>query len=302
MKIVFLGSIDFSLTVLKSLHTKYEISCVISQPNRVKKKGVFLDTPTAAFAKENNILLLQPEKIKEVYDTLVNLNADVLVSAAYGQYVPSKILNLFKKTINVHGSLLPKYRGGAPIQRSIMNGDKITGITLIEMAKTLDSGIMYAKKEVEIAKDDDSTSLFEKLSIVGADLLMENIEDIYSGKNQGEVQDEALATFAPNLTKEEELIDFNKTSEEIINQIRGLSKNPGAYFMVDDFILKVFKASIINELSGKPGEVLKIKGQIVIKTKDLAISLDLVLPQGKKLMDGKSFANGQKLLSVGQII
>lgn len=302
MKIVFLGSIEFSKIVLEKLNEKYEVVCVISQPNRVKKKGVFLDTPTAKFAKDNNILLHQPEHIKESVEFLKSLNADVLVSAAYGQYVPSKVLNLFKKTINVHGSLLPKYRGGAPIQRSIMAGDKVTGITLIRMEKALDGGVMYAKKELNILDDEDSDSLFNRLAYLGADLLLENIEDIYNEKNLGEVQDDALATYAPNIEKEEELIDFNNNSKDIINKIRGLSSNPGAYFIFKDTIIKVFKASEVTGFNGEPGEILITKGGIVIKTLDSAISLDMVLPAGKKLMDGKSFANGQKLFVVGERI
>ena len=302
MKIVFLGSIEFSKVVLEKLNEKYEVVCVVSQPNRVKKKGVFLDTPTAKFAKDNNILLHQPEHIKESVEFLKGLNADVLVSAAYGQYVPSKVLNLFKKTINVHGSLLPKYRGGAPIQRSIMAGDTVTGITLIRMEKALDGGVMYAKRELEIDPNEDADSLFNRLAYLGADLLLENIEDIYNEKNLGEVQDESLATYAPNIEKEEELIDFNNTSKDIINKIRGLSTNPGAYFAYKDTVIKVFKASEVTGINGKVGEILKTKGGIVIKTLDSAISLDMVLPAGKKLMDGKSFANGQKLFVVGESI
>ena len=302
MKIVFLGSIEFSKVVLEKLNEKYEVVCVVSQPNRVKKKGVFLDTPTAKFAKDNNILLHQPEHIKESVEFLKELNADVLVSAAYGQYVPSKVLNLFKKTINVHGSLLPKYRGGAPIQRSIMAGDTVTGITLIRMEKALDGGVMYAKRELAIDPKEDADSLFNRLAYLGAQLLLENIEDIYNEKNLGEVQNEALATYAPNIEKEEELIDFNNTSKDIINKIRGLSTNPGAYFTYKDTVIKVFKASEVTGINGKVGEILKTKGGIVIKTKDSAISLDMVLPAGKKLMDGKSFANGQKLFVVGESI
>lgn len=302
MKIVFLGSIEFSKVVLEKLNEKYEVVCVVSQPNRVKKKGVFLDTPTAKFAKDNNILLHQPEHIKESVEFLKELNADVLVSAAYGQYVPSKVLNLFKKTINVHGSLLPKYRGGAPIQRSIMAGDTVTGITLIRMEKALDGGVMYAKRELAIDPTEDADSLFNRLAYLGAQLLLENIEDIYNEKNLGEVQDESLATYAPNIEKEEELIDFNNTSKDIINKIRGLSTNPGAYFTYKDTVIKVFKASEVTGINGNVGEILKTKGGIVIKTKDSAISLDMVLPAGKKLMDGKSFSNGQKLFVVGESI
>lgn len=302
MKILFLGSIDFSKVVLEKLYEKYEIGCVISQPNRVKKKGVFIDTPTALFAKENNILLHQPDHIKDSYDFIKELDCDILVSAAYGQYVPSKIIKLFKESVNVHGSLLPKYRGGAPIQRSIMAGDEVTGITLIRMAKALDSGVMFAKSELKINENEDATSLFERLAQVGAELLMEKIDAIYDGTCPFEVQNEEEATLAPNISKEEEKIDFNNDAKTIVNQIRGLAYNPGAYFMVGVYVIKVFKASITDMTNGCVGEVLKAKGGIVIKAFDFGISLDEVLPSGKKLMDGKSFSNGQKLLNVGDII
>ena len=302
MKILFLGSIEFSEIVLKKLALKYEIGCVISQPNRVKKKGVFLDTPTAKFAKEHNILLHQPEHIKDSYEFIKNLNCDLLVSAAYGQYVPSKIIKLFKDSVNVHGSLLPKYRGGAPIQRSIMNGDKKTGITLIRMAKSLDSGVMFAKKELDILDNEDATSLFLRLAEVGADLLFENIEKIYDGTISYEIQDEALATYAPNILKEEEKIDFNNDATKIVNQIRGLAYNPGAYFEVNGIVIKVFKASISNLKDGNIGEVINTKGNVVIKAKDFGVSLDEVLVSGKKICDGKSFANGQKLLKLNDFV
>ena len=183
-----------------------------------------------------------------------------------------------------------------------MAGDTVTGITLIRMEKALDGGVMYAKRELAIDPTEDADSLFNRLAYLGAQLLLENIEDIYNEKNLGEVQNEALATYAPNIEKEEELIDFNNTSKDIINKIRGLSTNPGAYFTYKDTVIKVFKASEVTGLNGNVGEILKTKGGIVIKTKDSAISLDMVLPAGKKLMDGKSFSNGQKLFVVGESI
>ena len=161
MKLIYLGTPDFSVGPLESLiKAGHEVVLVVSQPNRVKKKGVFIDTPVAAKAKELGLNIIQPETIGEEYEYLKSLEADVLVSAAYGQYVPSKILNLYKKTLNVHGSLLPKHRGGAPIQRAIMNGDDVTGVTIIEMAKKLDAGVMYAKKQYAIKDTDTSDIVF----------------------------------------------------------------------------------------------------------------------------------------------
>ncbi len=303
MKIVFLGTPEFARTVLQGLYSKYEIKLVISQPNREKKKGVYLDTPVASFAKENNLELLQPESIKDIYDTLKELDADTLITAAYGQYIPSKILDLYKIKVNVHASLLPLHRGGAPIQRCLMNGDSKTGVTIMEMAHKLDAGKIYAMEEYEILDSDNADILFSKLSIIGTKLLLDNLEDIYSGKNIGYPQDDSLATFSKNISKEEERIDFNKSSKDIVNQIRGLAKNPGAYILVHDTVCKVYEASIVEYVGSEaPGTVLNTKKGITIKTLDSAISLTLLKQEGKKELSGKDFSNGQKLFIKDDII
>ncbi len=303
MKIVFMGTPSFSVPILKALKEKYDVLLVISQPNRAKKKGVFIDTPVASIAKELGITLIQPEKIGDEYEYIKSLNADTLVTAAYGQYVPSKILNLFKIKLNVHGSILPKHRGGAPIQRAIMNGDKYTGVTIMEMDKKLDAGKIYGIKEYEIKYDDNSTTVFNELSLIGRDLLLDLIEDIYNGKNNGIPQDEALATVSPNIDPSEEKIDINSTSLEIRNKVRGLAMEPGSYLEVNDIKLKVYDVDII-EYSGSeaPGTILSTKKGIKIKTSDGAISLKKVLYPGKKIMTGLEFSNGQKLFKDGDII
>lgn len=303
MKIIFMGTPSFATPILEALHEKYEIVLVISQPNKLKKKNVILDTPVAACAKKLGLPLFQPQKIGEAVDYLKTFSADVLVTAAFGQYVPSKVLKLFKKTINVHGSLLPQYRGGAPIQRAIMDGQKETGITIIEMAKKLDAGIMYAKRTCPILETDTSSSLFEKLSIIGRDLLLEIIEDIYEGKCNGVLQEESAATYAPNLLPEEEIIDFKRPAKAIVDQIRGLSLEPGATILIKDTKLKVFQASIVSDASTAcPGTILSLKKQILIKASDDAVSLELVLLPGKKMLTAKEFVNGQKILKEFDVI
>lgn len=303
MKIVFMGTPEFSVPILNALANTYDVSLVISQPNRVKKKGIFIDTPVAAEAKNLGIKLLQPESIIDCLEEIKNTNSDVLVTAAYGQYLPSKILNLFKFKLNVHASLLPKHRGGAPIQRCLINGDEYTGVSIMEMVKKLDAGKVYAMEKYKILDEDNSTSLFAKLSIIGRDLLLNNIVDIYNGKNNGISQDDSLATYSPNISSEEELIDLNDTSDRVINKIRGLAMEPGAYLAINGIKIKVFKASKVdinsNEVSGT---VLSIKKGIILKTLDGAISLDLVLYPGKKIISGRDFANGQKIFKVKDII
>ncbi|MDE6241250.1 MAG: methionyl-tRNA formyltransferase [Anaeroplasmataceae bacterium] len=303
MKIVFMGTPDFAVPILEALHKKYEIVLVISQPNKLKKKGQWIDTPVAATAKRLGVPLYQPEKVGADVEYIKSFQGDVLVTAAFGQYIPSKVLALFKKTMNVHGSLLPKYRGGAPIQRSIMNGDTKTGITIIEMAKKLDAGIMYAKRECPILDGDTSSMMFEKLSIIGRDLLLEVIEDIYSGKLIGEVQNEAEVTYAPNLTPEEEIIDFNRPAKDIVHQIMGLSLEPGATILFKDLKLKVFQAKVVEDTSNHvPGTVLSLKKQVLIKALDDAVSLGLILIPGKKMLPAKDFVNGQKILKEFDVI
>ena len=303
MKIVFMGTPEFSVNVLDKLNSKYEIELVVRQPNRIKKKNELLPTPVAKYAIDNNLELFQPENIKDDYEKILNTEAEILITAAYGQYIPSKILNKFKYKLNVHASLLPKHRGGAPIQRSIMEGDEFTGVSIMEMTKKLDAGKVYAVSKYKILDDDNSTSVFEKLSIIGANLLMDNLEDIINDKNKGLEQDESLATYSKNIAREEEQLDLNKSTIEIINHIRGLANEPGAYINVNGIKFKIFKATKLEDNSNnKPGTVLSVKKGIIIKTIDGAISLDLVLLPGKKIMTGKDFSNGQKLFSEGQYI
>jgi len=303
MKIVFMGTIEFSVKILDYLFHKYGVELVISQPNRLKKKNEILPTEVAKYAIDNNIKLLQPEKIGDIYEKIKAINPDVLVTAAYGQFIPSKILNLFKNQINVHASILPKYRGGAPIQRSIMNGDKKTGVSIMHMVKGMDAGEVYLCKETEILETDNNTSLFKRLADIGVEALDECFMDIVNGKNLGIPQDETKVSYAYNIAPEEEVISFNNNALDIVNKIKGLSLEPGAHFEFKGIKIKVFDASVIEDNSNNlPGTVLNIKKQILIKAKDKAVSLDLILLPGKKMLSGKDFSNGQKVFSIGDII
>lgn len=303
MKIVFMGTPDFAVPILEGLAQRYEVVLVVSQPDRIRKKGVLFPTPVKAKALELGIPVHQPEKIGDDYEKVSASGATVLVSAAYGQYVPSKVLNLFQKTINVHGSLLPKYRGGAPIQRCIMDGASETGITLIEMARKLDAGRMYAKCSYTIQEEDTSTSVFEALSKLGAHLLLQHIESIVSGENAGEVQVEQEATTAPNLLPDEEKISFDKPAFLVARHIHALAFEPGAYVLIGDTKLKVFGARVVkDETNAVPGTVLSLKKRVLIKTKEDAVELTWLLMPGKKMVSAKDFVNGQKLLKENEVI
>lgn len=304
MKIIFMGTPNFAVPSLEALNEKYEVVLVVSQPAKPEgRKGILKNPPVALKALELGIQLFQPEHIKNEYEYFKNIKADMIVTAAYGQFIPTKILNLYKKCINVHGSLLPHHRGGAPIQRAIINGDKKTGVTIMEMVKKMDAGRTYASSEIPILDSDNNSSLFEKLAIIGKNLLMENIEDIYNGKNEGIMQNEEEATISPNIAPEEEKINFNIDARKVFNLIRGLSDEPGAYCEYNGQRIKIYKASIEkNDSDASPGTIINIKKSLIVKCKTDAISiLELQIP-GKKRMNVKDFLNGQKLLNLNDII
>ena len=303
MKIIFMGTPEFASVILEELNKKYEISLVVSQPDKeVGRKRILTNPPVISKAKELGLKYFQPKKIKEEYDVIINENADMIVTAAYGQIVPDVVLNSVKKAINVHASLLPKYRGGAPIQRAIINGDKKTGVSIIEMVSKLDAGVIYATKDIDILPSDNNTTMFEKLAFLGRDLLIDSIEDIYSGKNKGIPQDESKVVFSPNIKREEEKLDFNDTSINLFDKIRGLALEPGAYASINGENIKIYSSEIVEYNGGEQaGTILSLKKEILVKTSDKALRLLLIKPSGKKTMQSKDFVNGQKLLNIGDI-
>ena len=303
MKIIFMGTPEFASVILEELNKKYEISLVVSQPDKeVGRKRILTNPPVISKAKELGLKYFQPKKIKEEYDVIINENADMIVTAAYGQIVPDVVINSVKKAINVHASLLPKYRGGAPIQRAIINGDKKTGVSIIEMVSKLDAGVIYATKDIDILPSDNNTTMFEKLALLGRDLLIDSIEDIYSGKNKGIPQDESKVVFSPNIKREEEKLDFNDTAINLFNKIRGLALEPGAYASINGENIKIYSSEIVEYNGGEQaGTILSLKKEILVKTSDKALRLLLIKPSGKKTMQSKDFVNGQKLLNIGDI-
>ena len=292
MKIIFMGTPDFAVPILEALNEKYEIALVVSQPDKeVGRKRILTHPPVVAKALELGLKVYQPYKLRDDYKEIIDAKADMIVTAAYGQIVPDAVLNSVSKSINVHGSLLPKYRGGAPIHRSIINGDKVTGITIMYMDEGMDTGDIISKREVVIEEYDNLETLSDKLSVCGTKLLLETIPDIIDGKNDRIKQDDKLVSYAYNISPEDEHIDFNNSSEDIYNLIRGLSPNIGAYFLLDGERFKVYKAKIGTNKLGV-GKISIYKDSIGIGTKDNEILLLEVQPMGKKKMDIKSFLNG----------
>ena len=305
LKIVYMGTPDFSATVLKGLVENYKVRAVVSQPDRMvgRNKEVRL-TPVKQVANDNTILVIQPEKIKEAVDEVLAFEPDLIITCAYGQIIPKAILDYPRLgCINVHASLLPKLRGGAPIHRCILEGHSKTGITIMYMSEKMDAGDMIMQREIEIENEDTAETLHDKLSILGRDLLLEVLPSIINGTNERTKQDESQVTYGFNISREDEKLDFNKTSRQIYNHIRGLNSWPGAYAKLDGKILKIWSSRISdNVLQGFNGTITAIyKDGFGVKTANGEIVVTEVQMEGKKRMSGADFANGYKDL-VGKML
>ena len=299
IKVVFMGTPTFAVPILEKLIENYHVILVVSQPDKEKdRKGHLLETPIKKLALANNIEVYQPAKIKEEYQYIIDKQPDIIITCAYGQIIPEALLNYPKYgCINVHGSLLPKLRGGAPIHHAIINGEKETGITIMYMDKAMDSGDIISQKILPILPEDNLDTLYEKMSLLGANLLQETLPDIIAGKNNRIKQDEKLVTFGYNITKEEEKINFNNSSLKIHNQIRGLSSIPGAYCYLDEKRLKIYASTLTNDKSkDTPGTISKIdKTGIYLSTKDNLLKITDIKLEGKKRCLVSDFVNGIKI-------
>lgn len=312
MEIVFMGTPDFAVPALKVLlEDGYNVAAVVTQPDRPKgRKRLLTPSPVKMEAEKRGIPVLQPVKLKDpsAVEDIARLQPDLIVTAAYGQILPASVLALPQHgCINVHGSLLPLYRGGAPIQRAVMNGDKVTGVTIMYMEKGLDTGDMISKVELPITDADNSGTMFDKLSIAGAELLRQTLPDLLSGKLSPVPQNHNEATYAPNLSREDERIDWNRTSLQIFNQVRGLNPLPGAFTMWNGAVLKIWACrhpqsapasgeNVRNWIDRPPGTVLEMTDDgMQVRTGDGAVWLTEIQPAGKKAMDAASLLRGGKL-------
>ena len=298
-RIIFMGTPSISAKVLEGLISDgYHVVAVIAQPDRpVGRKHILEPVPTKVVANKYNIPVYQPEKIRKDYEFVKELNPDVIVTLAYGQIVPQGLLDIPKQgCINLHGSLLPKYRGAAPIQYALINNETKTGMTLMKMVKEMDAGEMYATEEVEISLEDNATSLFEKMGDAALKLILRTLPDYLDGKLPGIPQDESLVTFAPSIKPEEEKIDLNKSKEEIYGYIRALSEEPGAYLFLENVKYKIYKSDIVSdEIIGEVGEIVKAdKNGLFLQAKNGILSILVLQKEGKNKMDYKSFVNGNR--------
>lgn len=300
MKIIFMGTPEFAVPSLKALiDSEHNIIAVVAQPDKPKGRGHKLTPPpTKVLAEKFNIPVLQPDKIKtdEFLDELKELNPDVICVTAYGKIIPRSILELPRHgCINVHPSLLPKYRGAAPVNWTIINGGKVTGVTIMQMDEGMDSGNILLVREVRIGDDDDAEIMLEKLSKIGGEMLVETLKLLEEEKLNPVKQDESEVTFAPMLQKSDGDIKWEKSAEDIRNLIRGLTPWPGTFTKLDGKTLKIYKANI-HKGQGRPGEVIESgKNSMIVATGGGALEILELQIEGGKRLDIKSFLAGHQI-------
>ncbi|MBH8601094.1 methionyl-tRNA formyltransferase [Thermoactinomyces sp. CICC 23799] len=299
-----MGTPDFavpSLRVLLEEKEQVEVIGVVTQPDRPKgRKKVLTPPPVKVEALNHDLPVFQPQKLRsgEGIRQVLELQPDLIVTAAYGQILPEPVLEAPKYgCINVHASLLPKYRGGAPIHHAIINGEKETGVTIMYMVKALDAGDMLLQRAIPITSEDNVGTMHDKLANLGAELLKEVLPSILDGTVQAVPQDDEQATFAPNITREDEKIDWKRSARELDCQIRGLCPWPVAYTMWKGKPFKIWKASVVNEeTQDEPGTVIRLDADgIVVATGNGMLRLTEVQPSGKKTMSAKQFINGRQM-------
>ncbi len=291
-KVCFMGTPDFAVPVLKELIKNTNVVLVVTQPDAfVGRKKILTPSPIKSVALENNIEVLTPEKIENDYERIIEVNPDIIITCAYGQIIPKILLDLPKyKCINVHASLLPKYRGGAPIHASLLNGDKYSGITIMFMDEGMDDGDIITQEKIEILDSDNINTLSDKLSKLGAKLLIETLPSVFEGTNNRIKQRECDVTFAYTIKRKDEIIDFNKTYKEINNQVRALYNR--AYFTLNNVEYKIIKVRYEN-INSEISRINHIyKDGIGIGCLDGEVVIMEFIPSGKKQMLVSSYLNG----------
>ena len=303
LKIVFMGTPEFSVTTLESLiNNKFEILSIYTQPPKKSKRGQKINiSPIQKFSEKNNLPVRNPENLNngEEYNFIKNLSADLAVVVAYGQLIPKNILKTTKLGfINIHASLLPKWRGAAPIQRAIMNGDKKTGVSIMKIEEKLDCGPIIASHELELDTSVTFGETEKKLSKIGADLLIESLKKIENGNAKFVKQIHSEATYAEKINKKEAKINWNSNADKVIAHIHGLNPNPGAWFEFEKERIKVWKGKKLLA-NGKPGTVLE--ENLTVACKSDSIQILEIQREGKNRQTAKDFLMGKKI-SKGSIL
>jgi methionyl-tRNA formyltransferase len=296
MNIIFMGTPDFAVPSLQKIfNTKHKLLAVVTAPDKERGRGQKVSyTPVKEFALDNNLLLFQPVRLKDndFINSLKELAPDLFVVVAF-RILPREVFSIpTYGSFNLHASLLPKYRGAAPIQRSIIKGDKETGVTTFALADKVDIGNIFIQKKIEILDKDNFGTIHDKLSIIGAEAVIETIDLINSGNFILIDQDEAHTSPAPKIIKENGLIDWNKPASEIKNLIRGLSPYPGAYFFFKDKLIKIYNASVNKEKVLKPGEIFSCKMELIIGCGQYSLNILELQQEGRKKLSVSEFLRG----------
>ena len=301
LNLLFMGTPEISAYVFEQMILAgYHFVGLVAQPDHpVGRKGIIEKVPTKVIAEKYNIPVFQPIKIRKDFSFMDNLKVDLVITLAYGQIVPQGFLDIPRfGCLNLHGSLLPKLRGASPVQTALINNEKVTGVTLMEMVAAMDAGRMYGKKEVVIDEEDNATSLFKKISEAAKDLVLELLPKYVDGELEGIPQNEEEVTFCSLIKPEQEKIDLSKDILEVYGYIRGLSDEPGAYLYLDNQKLKIFKARIANDLiTAEVGTIVQAdKRGLLLQCQNGQLAILELQKEGKKRMDYKAFINGNQNL------
>ena len=301
LNLLFMGTPEISAYVFEQMILDgYHFVGLVAQPDHpVGRKGIIEKVPTKVIAEKYGIPVFQPIKIRKDFSFMDNLKVDLVITLAYGQIVPQGFLDIPRfGCLNLHGSLLPKLRGASPIQTALINNEKVTGVTLMEMVAAMDAGRMYGKKEVIIDEEDNATSLFKKISEAAKDLVLELLPKYVNGELEGIPQNEEEVTFCSLIKPEQEKLDLSKDILEVYGYIRGLSDEPGAYLYLDNQKLKIFKAKIANDLvTAEVGTIVQAdKRGLLLQCQNGQLAILELQKEGKKRMDYKAFINGNQNL------
>ena len=297
MKIVFMGTPEFSIPILKNLIKKYNVILVVTQPDKpVGRKRILTPPPVKEVALKYGIEVFQPIKIRNEFQKIVDLKPDYLITAAYGQILPRGLIENVN-SVNIHASLLPAYRGGAPIQKSIINLDKETGISIMTMEYKMDSGPVYYQEVIPIKDIDTTTTLTKKLSILGSEMILKYLEN--PKKYPPVEQDETKVTFAYNITFSDQIIDWSESATKIEAHIRAMQDEPGAITYINNHILKIYDVRKSDIISNRPsGTITSLDKKILVATGDYDLEILKLQPSGKKVMPTRDFLNGQNILKL----
>ena len=301
MKIVFMGTPDFSLPSLKILlESNHQVIAVVTQPDKERGRGQKVSfTPVKEFAIEHNIPVFQPEKLKDNFEFVEQMkshNPDLFVVVAF-RILPKEVFEIPKYgSLNLHGSYLPKYRGAAPIQWALINGDTTTGLTTFKLAEKVDTGNIYLQEEVKINSDDDFETLHDRMSLAGADLVLKTVMMIENDSVELKAQDNLLASPAPKITKEICEINWTKSAKEIHNLVRGLSPYPVAFFKYDGKVIKIYKTEVVTGMNLKPFEIQQTKTELIIGCEKDSLKILEIQQEGKKRLKTEEFLRGFRFI------